>query len=53
MLCTRRKGRTGKRNYWACESTARDTVLKGVVRIDLIEKVNFKEKFEEVQKLDL
>lgn len=45
MLWTRRKVEQGKGII--------GHVRKGVVRIDLIEKVNFKEKFEEVQILDL
>ena len=48
MLWTRGKDRAGK-----CEGWGRDAILSGVVRIGLIEKVNFEQKFEEVEELDL
>ena len=48
MLWTRRKDRAGK-----CEGWGRDAILNGVVRIGLIEKVNFEQKFEEVEEVDL
>lgn len=46
MLWTRRKVEQGRGIIGHVRGT--ETIFKGMVRIDLIEKVNFKEKFEEV-----